>query len=1025
MTRDLFNLKTIERLCQDIVLTDEQKDNAQKWLKLLKENKLKDEEPNEHKFAPIVLEKILGYEQEKLEHEKTNKQSKYGGRVEFQYKFSNQKTICFETKGTKTKDLFARQQNYPKKEQSTPVNQLWGYMQNAEFGICTNYKEFILFMRDKGTSKYHRFDFETIGTDESKLREFIGIFSKKQIENDFVSNLHIESYNEEKEFTKDFYKLFHETRLMLIKEFQNNGSDKSTSIYISQIILNRLIFIFFVDDRGFVRKKELFRKRIKDVLKSNQINVHSKKIYNEILELFVVFDKGLPSQDKKSKSMDVIKFNGGLFSGKLPENIHFNDLHNREFFSDVMQNSNITEDHIDEETKKIAAKYVDLNPIIFNLLIMESFNFNTEVDVDILGHIFEQSISDIEILQGNTQSNKKNEGVYYTPEHITDYICRNTIIPYLSKNGTNDVFELVDEYENDIEVLENKSKHIKILDPACGSGAFLIKAIDILLEINREIQNKRLRTHSSGQKQITEDFDEESQIRFFIENNIYGVDLKRESVEIAQLSVFLKTASKTRPLTNMSNRIKVGNSLIDEKNIDPNAFDWNETFAEILNPLIPDRGFDIIVGNPPYVQQEDLVADKTSLSLPPNHTLQLPENFVIDSKSDLSCYFHCHALNLLKTGGILGFISSDSWLHFGYGKNIHKLFLNNCNILEITKLDFKIFEDADVSPAIMLLKRQLIENHNVLFKTGNKEGFESDKFTIMEKPQKDLSADNWNIYFEKDIPAPKIEMMKMQDVGFIKRGKTTGCNSFFVLTKEIIEKYGIAEKYRKPVISKNTHEGLLIDDDVSEYLLNVNDSKGTLVKSEDGKKVLKYIEYGEKTKIESKQGKIKILCLISELPSVKTRQMWYSLNLNDPPKIFLSQIIYKKVKIFENNNNFHSLDVFTYFTPFNELHTHSFLAYFSSSYLSLYLEKMGHVMGAGALKFQVVDYKKLQVPNFDKLSKKDLERMSKAWLGYREDFNRKKLDDVVFSILEFNEDEKNTILNTLECKINKRSNKNK
>ena len=411
------------------------------------------------------------------------------------------------------------------------------------------------------------------------------------------------------------------------------------------------------------------------------------------------------------------------------------------------------------------------------------------------------------------------------------------------------------------------------------------------------------------------------------------------------------------------------------------------------------------------------------MQLPQNYNLKLSKNFAINIKSDLSCYFHYQGINLLKIRGILGFISSDSWMHFDYGENIRKLFLDNCDILEITKSTFNVFEDADTATAIILLRKLQTKNHKAQFKTVNNGGFESDTFTINKKPQKELTSDNWNNYFSDFDFMPKIDMIKMYDAGIVKRGKTTGCNDFFVLTKDIIEKYGITKEYRKPVISDSIHERALIDNDVKEYLLDVNDTKGKLVKSDNGKKVLRYIEYGEKTKIIPKKGKNKTPCLISELSTVKNRKMWYSLDLIDKHQIFLAIFAHKRMKFYENNGSYYARNNFAYFTPSNLDYVHSFLSYFSSSYFALLLEINGHIAGGGALQFLTGDYKKSLVPNFDKFSKSDLSKMSKAWMDYREDFNKEKLDNIVFTVLGFNEDEKKMILDKLESKINTRINK--
>ena len=144
---------------------------------------------------------------------------------------------------------------------------------------------------------------------------------------------------------------------------------------------------------------------------------------------------------------------------------------------------------LNESEKSIFNKHRNkISKIIENILLLASFDFKSEVNVNILGHIFEQSIQDIENLKEEKISKRKQEGIFYTPEYVTDYICRNTIIPYLSKSGTNDINELIDEYSRDIQELEKRFKSIKILDPACGSGAFLIKSTEILFEIFEKMQ---------------------------------------------------------------------------------------------------------------------------------------------------------------------------------------------------------------------------------------------------------------------------------------------------------------------------------------------------------------------------------------------------------------------------------------------------------------------------------------------------------------------------------------------------------
>lgn len=878
-------------------------------------------------------------------------------------------------------------------------------MSDAEFGICTNYKLFILIIREYGTSKYHQFDFATIANDELRLKEFVCIFSKQYIENDFAIDLQTKSIIEEKEFTEEFYKLFHETRLMLIKTFQKNGLEKSTAIHTTQIFLNRLIFIFFVEDQEFLENKRLFCDNILNILNSGQIKEHSRKIYSEITELFLSFDKG-------SDNPKIFGFNGGLFSGTFPEKMYFNDLEEKSFFKDVLQHSTIKEEASFDDTLKIISEISNLNPIIFNLLLLDSFDFNTEVNVNILGHIFEQSISDLEELSGNVQSKRKNEGVYYTPEYITDYICRNTIIPYLSKSGkVSEPHLLIDEYGDDIETLEQKFRDIKILDPACGSGAFLVKSVDILLEIHKEIQDYKLSKgkYLSGDQFTLTKWNEESEIRAYIENNIFGVDISPQSVEITRLSMFFKTASDTRKLPNLSKNIKVGNSLIRNASISSNAFVWEDEFPNIFidsnlrkNIDIEHAdGFSVIVGNPPYVQYKLFKKDIQSMQLPKINSLILEKDFQIPVMSDLSFYFYYHSLDLLKTGGKLGFIVTDTWLQVNAGKALRKTIRDNTIMEKIFKMAYNVFSGALVKTAISIFEKNTDnKNHKVELASLTDEGMlQLLTFPTHRILQSSFEDDKWLKYFSSKLPVPEIKMRCLKDLGIVKKGMLTGYNPFFMVNEDIIKKFDIPAKYLVPVVSKEVDGCYIDDNDFGVYLLKVNEPKGVLLKTKEGKKILKYIEHGEDTEVLAKGQKE--LKKIPKLYNLVRRNVWYSLPLKNPAPILIRRTIHRFPTIYENNNKFYTTDGYIEFTPYNLKYTKAYLAYMVSSFFALLLEDIGHAAGGGALSLVPNNIKIAQAPDFDSLSPKTIDNLNKSWEKYRQDTNRDKLNDIVSAELGF------------------------
>lgn len=256
------------------------------------------------------------------------------------------------------------------------------------------------------------------------------------------------------------------------------------------------------------------------------------------------------------------------------------------------------------------------------------------IDADVLGNIYEQYLGHIlkktekraKLAEG--KAHRKEQGIYYTPTYVVDYIVKNTV-GELAKNKKFDL------------------KNIKILDPACGSGSFLMKAFDYLVTLDKK--------KNGGLEQTKIDLTGESIVYGrkveILKNNIFGVDLDPKAVEIAQLNLLLKAAEKKHRLPMLQENIKVGNSLIDDQTIaGDKAFKWEKEFKEIID----NGGFDVVIGNPPYVRPHNLN--------PKDKEFFWKNLKTFKAKSDLYNCFMEKGITLLKEKGLFAFIVPHTWI---------------------------------------------------------------------------------------------------------------------------------------------------------------------------------------------------------------------------------------------------------------------------------------------------------------------------------------------------------------------------
>ena len=591
----------------------------------------------------------------------------------------------------------------------TPVEQAFNYApkygKNCQWVIVSNYKEIRLY-RSNDMTEYQVFFLEKL-KDDLEFKKFIYILSfyalvgteKKKAKTIELSE---EYQKNQAEIEKKFYNEYKNIRLHIFENMRKNNPavNENTIIEKVQKLLDRFLFICFCEDKGLL-PNEIFYKTLE-----------KGKNFGDVFEVFKMLCNWINLGNPRE---NISHFNGGLFK---------ND--------DVLE-SLYVDNEVFEEMKKIS-----------------EYDFDSELNENILGHIFEQSISDIEDLKkelngeefDKKKGKRKKDGIFYTPKYITKYIVENSIKNWLDDKrkelGEDNLPELT-EKDFEIKYSSKKSderiysknykkhiefwtkyreavKNIKIVDPACGSGAFLITAFEYLLNYNNYLNDKIF--DLTGTKDLFSDTTKE-----ILQNNIFGVDLNKESVEITKLSLWLKTADKNKTLATLENNIKCGNSLIDDVEIFGElAFDWEKEFPQVFK----NGGFDVVVGNPPYVLCQPSNTEEK--------ILKFYNSFeVANYKIDLYHLFFEKGIKILNPKGYLGFITPNTYLTNKYTVNLRKLILEKTSINTIIKYNEIVFSEAGVDVVTILLSNFKIKNNKInILSSKNK------TLTVIEKKEQEI-----------------------------------------------------------------------------------------------------------------------------------------------------------------------------------------------------------------------------------------------------------------------------------------------
>jgi hypothetical protein len=573
--------------------------------------------------------------------------------------------------------------------------------------IVTNIREVRLYSKLSDKLTYERFDVVQLADDPALLRRFVFLLGAPRVLPDAVLGaaapagaenhlyaLRADSERAGRELTADYYDQYATLRREVFAALRGENPDVPPADLLAavQTLLDRVLFIAFAEDRGLLPA---------DTLKAAFAHAdpyNPKPVWENFRGLFRAVDEG-------RERLRIPRYNGGLFA----ENTLLDD---RLVVPDTVCRGLAALGKWEyRPPSEATSDDPDAKPI---------------VDVDVLGHIFEQSITDLERLReeavsgtaparakNDTRSRRKREGAFYTPAFVTNYIVNEALGGVLR-----DQFEALREhhrseataptrgslddpaaYDADVvtparrevlirfwEAWQAKLSRVRVIDPACGSGAFLVEAFD---QLHRHYED--VNGHLAALRGQPELYDLD---RHILQRNLYGVDLNGEAVEIAKLSLWIKTARRGQVLTDLDGTIKAGNSVVNDPGVDARAFDWRREFADVF----ADGGFDAAIMNPPYVRQELLGPIKPHLE----------SRFrSYHGMADLYTYFFELALDLLKPGGRLGAIVTNKWLRSGYAQPLRR-HLAEASWVE-SLVDFghakQIFPQADVFPAILVAQK--------------------------------------------------------------------------------------------------------------------------------------------------------------------------------------------------------------------------------------------------------------------------------------------------------------------------------
>lgn len=660
-------------------------------------------------------------------------------------------------------------------------SQAFGYKsqhKDTRLVIISNFEKLRLYIDN--AVEFREWDLFRLTEDE--FRELYLCLAWSQVNKGIALQMKDESVSTEDQITNALYKDYSQFKRALFADIlkQNptpEGKDeKEWQLLLfkkTQKLLDRLLFIFFAEDCGLLPPNSMVQ--IIDQWEQLKEMDEYRPFYERVKKYFGYMNTGF-----HGKKHDIFAYNGGLFK---PD--------------EVLDNIKISDELLVEHTRRMA-----------------SYDFESDVDVNILGHIFENSLSEIEevtqqITNGEAPhtSKRKQDGVFYTPQYITKYIVENTVGRLCAEKKKELKINEEEYFSDQRRQLSTKKRlldqlqqyrqwllQITILDPACGSGAFLNAALQFLMREHKLLDE--METKLTGTELEFQGVE-----NIILENNLFGVDINEESVEIAQLALWLRTAKPQRKLNTLNENIKCGNSLISNPAIaGDKAFNWQEQFPKVFEK----GGFDVVIGNPPYVRAE---------LIPQSDLDYYSNNYnVFTTDGDLFSYFYEKGMSMLNPKGIFGFIS-NTFDKTTAGKTLRKYIQDTTTIEKYVDFtEVQIFEGATTYPIILILsKKTKTDNSFPYIKIPRTMQGDVIISLAPEKQveQNSLNSDSWSFQDADMVKViAKITAFKTvrEQYGKCYYGVKTALNEAFFIDKETKDAL-IAQDTRSSELIKLIYEG--------------------------------------------------------------------------------------------------------------------------------------------------------------------------------------------------------------------------